>query len=64
MKSRCDEEVRGSEAERAELWDLYESGESERTIATRLGRNKGSIRPFLLDNAGAVRVHQRVLTCD
>jgi hypothetical protein len=48
----------------AELWDLYESGESERTIATRLGRNKGSIRPFLLDNAGAVRVHQRVLTCD
>jgi transposase, IS30 family len=43
---------RFSEAERAELWDLFESGESERTIALRLGRNKGSIRQFLLDNAG------------
>src|SRR5580704_11567364 len=43
---------RFSEAERAELWDLFESGESERTIALRLGRNKGSIRQFLVDNAG------------
>jgi len=43
---------RFSEAERAELWDLFESGESERTMALRLGRNKGSIRQFLLDNAG------------
>ena len=43
---------RFSEAERAEIWDAFERGESERTIALRLGRSKGSIRTFLLDNAG------------
>jgi len=41
-----------SEAERAEVWDLFEQGVSERQIAVRMGRNKGSIRQFLLDNAG------------
>jgi len=43
---------RFSEAERAEIWDAFERGESERTIALRLGGSKGSIRTFLLDNAG------------
>jgi IS30 family transposase len=43
---------RFSEAERAELWDLFERGWSERQLAAHLGRNKGSIRQFLLDNAG------------
>jgi IS30 family transposase len=43
---------RFSEAERAEIWDAFECGESERTIALRLGRSKGSIRTFLIDNAG------------
>jgi len=41
-----------SEAERAEVWDLFEQGVSERQIAVRMGRNKGSIRQFLIDNAG------------
>ena len=41
-----------SEAERAELWDLFEQGVSERQIAVRMGRNKGSVRQFLIDNAG------------
>jgi IS30 family transposase len=41
-----------SEAERAELWDLYEKGVSERQIAVRMGRNEGSVRQFLIDNAG------------
>ena len=41
-----------SEAERAELWDLFERGVSERQIAVRMGRNKGSVRQFLIDNAG------------
>jgi transposase, IS30 family len=41
-----------SEAERAEIWDLFEQGASQRQIAVRMGRNKGSIRQFLIDNAG------------
>ena len=41
-----------SEAERAEIWDLFERGVSERQIAVRMGRNKGSVRQFLIDNAG------------
>jgi len=41
-----------SETERAEIWDLFERGVSERQIAVRMGRNKGSIRQFLIDNAG------------
>jgi len=41
-----------SEAERAELWDLFEKGVSGRQIAVRMGRNYGSIRKFLTDNAG------------
>ena len=41
-----------SEAERAEIWDLFEQGVSERQIAVRMGRNKGSVRQFLIDNAG------------
>jgi IS30 family transposase len=43
---------RFSEAERAEIWDSFERGESERAIARKLGRNKGSVRQFLIDNAG------------
>jgi IS30 family transposase len=43
---------RFSEAERAEIWDAFERGESERAIARKLGRNKGSVRQFLIDNAG------------
>ena len=43
---------RFSEAERAEIWDLFEQGVSERQIAVRMGRNKESVRQFLIDNAG------------
>ena len=44
--------TRFSEAERAEIWDSVERGESLRVIGRRLGRAHGSIRTFLVDNAG------------
>ena len=43
---------RFSEAEKAEIWDSIERGEAMRVIARRLGRAHGSIRTFLVDNAG------------
>ena len=43
---------RFSEAERAEIWDALERGEPMRGIARRLGRAHGSVRNFLVDNAG------------
>src|SRR5271155_2070907 len=43
---------RFSEAERAEIWDSIERGESLRVIGRRMGRAHGSIRQFLVDNAG------------
>jgi IS30 family transposase len=41
-----------SEAEQAEIWDAIERGEAMRVIARRLGRAHGSIRTFLVANAG------------
>jgi transposase, IS30 family len=41
-----------SEAERADIWDSVERGESARSIARRMGRSHSSIRTFLVDNAG------------
>ena len=43
---------RFSETEKAEIWDSIERGESMRGIARRLGRAHGSIRTFMVDNAG------------
>jgi len=43
---------RFSEAEKAEIWDSIERGESMRGIARRLGRAHASIRTFMVDNAG------------
>ena len=43
---------RFSEAEKAEIWDALERGEAMRVIARRLGRAHGSIRTFLVANAG------------
>jgi len=43
---------RFSEAERAGIWDSIERGESLRVIGRRMGRAHGSIRQFLVDNAG------------
>jgi IS30 family transposase len=44
--------VRFSEAEKAEIWDALERGEAIRGIARRMGRAHGSIRTFLVANAG------------
>jgi IS30 family transposase len=41
-----------SDAEKAEIWESLERGEAMRGIARRLGRNPGSIRTFMIDNAG------------
>ena len=43
---------RFSETEKAEIWDALERGEAMRVIARRLGRAHGSIRTFLVANAG------------
>ena len=37
-----------SEAEKAEIWDRFEAGESQRSISRRLGRSPSSIRTHLL----------------
>ena len=44
--------VRLSEAEKAEIWDALERGESMRGIARRLGRAHASIRTFVAACAG------------
>jgi IS30 family transposase len=43
---------RFSEAEKAELWDALERGESMRGIAHRMGRAHSSIRTYIVDCAG------------
>jgi IS30 family transposase len=43
---------RFSEAERAEIWDALERGEAMRAIARNMGRAHGSIRTWVLANAG------------
>ncbi len=37
-----------SELEKAEVWDRFEAGESQRSISRRLGRSPSSIRTLLL----------------
>jgi len=41
-----------SEAERADIWDALERGESMRAIARNMGRAHASIRTWVLANAG------------
>src|SRR5260370_492458 len=43
---------RFSEAEKAEIWDALERGEAIRGIARKMGRAHGSIRTFMVANAG------------
>src|SRR2546421_4540467 len=43
---------RFSEAEKAEIWDALERGEATRGIARKMGRPHGSIRTFMVANAG------------
>jgi transposase, IS30 family len=43
---------RFSEAEKAEIWDALERGESMRGIAHRMGRAHGSIRTYIVDSGG------------
>ena len=37
-----------SELEKAEVWDRFEAGESQRSISRRLGRSPSTIRTYLL----------------
>jgi IS30 family transposase len=37
-----------SESERNELWDLWEAGESQRSISRRLGRSPSTVRTLLV----------------
>ncbi len=43
-----------TEAERVEVWDLWQAGEANRTIGRLLGRSAGSIRAFV-EASGGVR---------
>src|SRR2546423_1961529 len=43
---------RFSEAEKAEIWDALERGEAIRGIARNMGRAHGSIRTWVVANAG------------
>lgn len=49
---RCGDDEEVSEAEKAEIWVSLERGEAIRGIARRLGRAHGSIRTFMVDDAG------------
>ena len=37
-----------SEAEKSEIWDRFEAGESQRSISRRLGRSPSTIRTHLV----------------
>ena len=49
---------RFSEAERVEVWDRWQAGETTRSIGRRLGRSGASIRAFV-ESTGGVRPHRR-----
>jgi len=51
-----------SESERNELWDLYEVGESQRSISRRLGRSPSTVRTHLV-SAGWRRPNPPVEWC-
>jgi hypothetical protein len=51
--------VRFTELERAEVWDRWQSGESMRRIARRLGRESSSIRAIIGDTGGVRPVPRR-----
>ena len=42
-----------SVSERNELWDLYEAGESQRSISRRLGRSPSTVRTQLVSGIDA-----------
>ena len=44
--------MRLSEAEKAEIWDALERGESMRSIGHRMGRAHSSIRTYIVDTGG------------
>jgi hypothetical protein len=54
--------VRMSESERSELWDLWEAGESQRSISRRLGRSPSTVRTQLV-SAGWRRPTRPVEWC-
>ena len=47
-----------SEAERVEVWDRWQAGETTRSIGRQLGRTGASIRAFV-ESTGGVRPHRR-----
>ncbi len=49
---------RFSEAERVEVWDRWQAGETTRSIGRQLGRSGASIRAFV-ESTGGVRPHRR-----
>jgi len=48
LMPRLGEDRLPSEAEKSEIWDRFEAGESQRSISRRLGRSPSTVRTLLV----------------